>query len=85
MLKINRLNYNKLTGAYIAIISLLIGIVVGITICPRKDYSPCLDLAEHDSYIVSHDGVITDLAAQTIKGHNHAYNKDLAQCLELIR
>ena len=83
MLQINHTNYSKLTCATIAIISLLIGIIIGITICPQKDYSPCLDVAEQDSYIVSQDGVITDLAIQTMNGRNIAYNKALAQCLEL--
>lgn len=85
MLKINRHNYSKLTGAGIAVISLLIGLIIGLTICPQKDYSSCLDVAEQDKYIVSQDGVITDLAIQTMNGRNPAYNKDLAQCLELVR
>ena len=83
MLKINRVNHSKLTGATIAVISLLIGIIVGITICPQKDYSSCLDLAEQDRLVVSQDGVITDLAIETLNGRNYTYNKDLAKCLEL--
>ena len=85
MLKVNRSNYSKLTGAIIAIISLLIGLIVGITICPQKDYSSCLDLAEQDRYIVSQDGAITDLAIQTMNGRNFSYNKSLSKCLELAR
>ena len=85
MLKVNHTNYSKLTGATIAVISLLIGIIVGITICPQKDYSSCLDLAEHDNLIVSQDGVITDLAIQTMNGSNFSYNKSLSKCLELAR
>ena len=65
------------------IVGLLIGITVGITIAPRHDYSPCLDLAEQDKYIVSQDGVITDLAIQTMNGRNYAYNKSLSKCLDL--
>ena len=67
------------------IVWLLIGITVGITIAPRHDYSPCLDLAEQDKYIVSQDGVITDLAIQTMNGRNFSYNKSLSKCLELAR
>ena len=67
------------------IVGLLIGITVGITIAPRHDYSPCLDLAEQDKYIVSQDGVITDLAIQTMNGRNFSYNKSLSKCLELAR
>ena len=85
MLKINRINYSKLTGVTIAIFSLLIGIIVGISICPQKDYSSCLDVAEQDRYIVSQDGVITDLAIQTMNGRNFSYNKSLSKCLELAR
>lgn len=85
MLKVNRSNYSKLTGATIAVISLLIGIIVGITICPQKDYSSCLDVAEQDRYIVSQDGVITDLAIQTMNGRNYSYNKSLNKCLELAK
>lgn len=85
MLKINHTNYSKLAGATIAIVSLLIGLIIGLTICPQKDYSPCLDLAEQDRYIVSQDGVITDLAIQTMNGRNFSYNKSLSKCLELAR
>ena len=85
MLKINRINYSKLTGVTIAIFSLLIGIIVGISICPQKDYSSCLDVAEQDKYIISQDGVITDLAIQTMNGRNFSYNKSLSKCLELAR
>ena len=85
MLKINRINYSKLTGVTIAIFSLLIGIIVGISICPQKDYSSCLDVAEQDRYIVSQDGVITDLAIQTMNGRNYSYNKSLNKCLELAK
>ena len=85
MLKINRHNRIKLSGAVIAVVSLLIGIIIGLTICPQKDYSPCLDLAEQDRYIVSQDGVITDLAIQTMNGRNFSYNKSLSKCLELAR
>ena len=85
MLKINRVNYSKLTGATIAIVSLLIGLIIGIAICPQKDYSSCLDVAEQDRYIVSQDGVITDLAIQTMNGRNFSYNKSLSKCLELAR
>ena len=85
MLKVNRSKYSKLTGAIIAVISLLIGLIVGITICPQKDYSSCLDVAEQDRYIVSQDGVITDLAIQTMNGRNYSYNKSLNKCLELAK
>ena len=85
MLKINRINYSKLTGVTIAIFSLLIGIIVGISICQQKDYSSCLDVAEQDKYIISQDGVITDLAIQTMNGRNFSYNKSLSKCLELAR
>lgn len=83
MLKINRINYSKLTGAAIAIFSLLIGIIVGLSICPRYDLSSCLDLAEQNQYIVSEDGVITELAIQTMNGSNSSYNQSLSKCLEL--
>lgn len=72
-------------GAFIAIIGLLIGIIIGITICPQKDYSSCLDLAEQDKLIVSEDGVITNLAIQTMNGRNYSYNKSLSKCLELVK
>lgn len=85
MLKINRVNYSKLTGATIAIIGLLIGVIIGITICPQKDYSSCIEVAEQDKFIVSQDGVITDLAIQTLNGRNLSYNKSLSKCLELSR
>lgn len=85
MLKINRNNYSKLTITTIVIISLLIGIIVGLSICPKQDYSSCLDVAEQDKYIVSQDGVITDLAIQTMNGRNFSYNKSLSECLELSR
>ena len=85
MLKINRLNYRKMTGASIAIIGLLIGIIIGVTICPQKDYSSCLDVAEQDKYIISQDGVITDTAIQTMNGRNYSYNKSLSKCLELVK
>ena len=85
MLKIKRHNRIKLTGATIAIVSLLIGLIIGIAICPQKDYSSCLDVAEQDRYIVSQDGVITDLAIQTMNGRNFSYNKSLSKCLELAR
>ena len=85
MLKISRHNRSKLTGAVIAVISLLIGIIIGITICPQKDYSSCLDVAEQDKYIISQDGVITDLAIQTMNGRNFSYNKSLGKCLELAK
>ena len=70
-------------SALYIIVGLLIGITVGITIAPRHDYSPCLELAEQNRYIVSQDGVITDLAIQTMNGRNYSYNKDLSKCLEL--
>ena len=85
MLKINRINYSKLTGAGIAIFSLLIGVIVGIIICPQKDYSSCLDLAEQDRLILSEGSVVTDLAIQTMNGSNYSYNKALSKCLELVR
>ena len=85
MLKVNRSGNSKITGAVIAIVSLLIGIIIGITICPQKDYSSCLDVAEQDRFIVSQDGVITDLAIQTMNGRNTMYNKSLSKCLELAR
>ena len=88
MLKVNRVNRSnrsKVTGATIAVISLIIGIIVGITICPQKDYSSCLDVAEQDRLIVSQDGVITDLAIQTMNGSNYSYNKSLNKCLELAK
>ena len=85
MLKINRHNRVKLSGAVIAVVSLLIGIIIGLTICPQKDYSSCLDLAEQDRYIVSQDGVITDLAIQTLNGRNYSYNQSLSKCLELVK
>ena len=67
------------------IVGLLIGITVGITIAPRHDYSSCLDLAEQDKMIVSQDGVITDLAIQTMNGRNFSYNAALSKCMELDR
>lgn len=77
-------NYKPLaTGVLIAVVCLMIGITLGILICPQKDYSSCLDVAEQDKYIVSQDGIITDLAIQTMKGRNYSYNKSLSQCLEL--
>ena len=85
MLKIKRHNRSKLTGATIAIVSLLIGLIIGIAICPQKDYSSCLDVAEQDRLIVSQDGVITDLAIQTMNGSNYSYNKSLNKCLELAK
>ena len=72
-------------GAFIALVALMIGVIIGLTICPQKDYSRCLDLAEHDNLIVSQDGVITDLAIQTMSGRNFSYNKSLSKCLELAR
>ena len=72
-----------ITGAFIALVALMIGVIIGITICPQKDYSSCLDVAEQDQYIVSQDGVITDLAIQTMNGRNYAYNKSLSKCLDL--
>ena len=83
MLQINRPKHSKSTIALIATVSLLIGIIIGITICPRKDYSSCLDVAEQDKYIISQDGVITDLAIQTLNGRNYSYNQSLSKCLEL--
>ena len=83
MLKINPLNYSNVTGTAIAIIGLLVGIIIGITICPQKDYSSCIEVAEQDKFIVSQDGVITDLAIQTMNGRNFLYNKALSKCLEL--
>lgn len=74
-----------INGSLIATIWLLIGIMVGITICPRYDFSSCLDLAEHDRLMVSEGGVITDLAIQTMNGSNYSYNKSLSKCLELSR
>lgn len=85
MLKINRSSNSKVTGAIIAIVSLLIGIIIGITICPQDDYSSCLDVAEQDKYLISQDGVITDLAIQTMNGRNFSYNKSLSKCLELAK
>lgn len=82
MLQINRPKH-KSTIALIAIISLLIGVMVGLSICPRYDFSSCLDLAEQNQYIVSEDGVITELAIQTMNGSNQTYNKSLSKCLEL--
>lgn len=79
-------NYKSLvTGAFIAVVCLLIGLAAGILICPQKDYSSCLDVAEQDKYIISQDGVITDLAIQTMNGRNFSYNKSLSKCLELAR
>lgn len=85
MLKINPLNYSKVTGTAIAIIGLLVGITIGITICPQKDYSSCIEVAEQDKYIVSQDGVITDLAIQTMNGRNYSYNKSLSACLDIAK
>lgn len=86
-MKINRtLNIQPLiNGAFIATIWLLIGIIIGLTIAPRQDYSPCIEVAEQDKFIVSQDGVITDLAIQTMNGRNFSYNKSLSKCLELSR
>ena len=79
-------NYKSLaTGTFIAVVCLLIGLIAGILICPQKDYSPCLDVAEQDKFIVSQDGIITDLAIQTMNGRNIMYNKSLSKCLELDR
>ena len=81
-----KLNLQPLiNGAFIAIIGLLIGLIIGLTICPQKDYSSCLDLAEHDNLIVSQDGVITDLAIKTMNGGDYSYNKSLSKCLELAK
>ena len=74
-----------ITGTLIALVAVIIGIIVGITICPQKDYSSCLEVAEQDKYIVSQDGIITDLAIQTMNGRNFSYNKSLSKCLELVR
>ena len=75
-------NYKSfLNGAFIAVVCLLIGLTAGILICPQKDYSSCLDLAEQDRLIVSRDGVITDLAVQTMNGRNFSYNQSLSKCL----
>ena len=74
-----------ITGALTALIAAMIGVIIGITICPQKDYSSCLDVAEQDKHIVSQDGVITDLAIQTMNGRNYSYNKSLSKCLELTR
>ena len=77
-------NYTSfLNGAFIAVVCLLIGLTAGILICPQKDYSSCLDVAEQDKLIVSQDGVITDLAIQTMNGRNYSYNQSLSKCLEL--
>ena len=85
MVKIERDSKIGLTGAVIAVVALLIGLIVGITISPQKDYSSCLDVAEQDRLIVSQDGVITDLAIQTMNGSNYSYNKSLNKCLELAK
>ena len=74
-----------LTGALTALVAVIIGIIIGISICPQTDYSSCLEVAEQDKYIVSQDGVITDLAIQTMNGRNFSYNKSLSKCLELAR
>jgi len=77
-------NYKSfVTVAFIALVGLLIGLTAGILICPQKDYSSCLYVAEQDKFIVSQDGVITDLAIQTMNGRNFSYNKSLTKCLEL--
>ena len=77
-------NYKSfVTGAFIATVCILIGLIAGILICPQKDYASCLDVAEQDKYIVSQDGVITDIAIQTMNGRNFSYNKSLSKCLEL--
>lgn len=77
-------NYKSfVNGAFIALICLLMGLTIGLLICPQKDYTSCLDVAEQDKYIVSQDGVITDLAIQTMNGRNFSYNKSLSECLEL--
>lgn len=79
-------NYaNKTIIALSMTIGILIGTTLGITIAPRHDYSPCFDVAEQDKYIISQDGVITDLAIQTMNGRNFSYNKSLSKCLELAR
>lgn len=81
-----KLNVQRIINAtFAATIWLLIGIIIGITICPQKDYSSCLDLAEQDKLIVSEDGVITNLAIQTMNGRNYSYNKSLSKCLELVK
>ena len=74
-----------ITGAFTALVSVIIGVIIGISICPQKDYSSCLEVAGQDKYIVSQDGVITDLAIQTMNGRNFSYNKALSRCLELDR
>ena len=86
-MKINRKPTVKpyITGAFTALVSVIVGVIIGISICPQKDYSPCLEVAEQDKYIVSQDGVITDLAIQTMNGRNFSYNKSLSKCLELAR
>ena len=74
-----------ITGAFTALVSVIIGVIIGIVICPQRDYSSCLEVAGQDRYIVSQDGVITDLAIQTMNGRNYSYNKSLSKCLELVR
>jgi hypothetical protein len=86
-MKINRTpDYAKhAVFALYIIVGLLIGITLGITIAPRHDYSPCIEVAEQDKFIVSKDGVITDLAIQTMSGINYSYNTSLSKCLELSK
>ena len=84
-MKINKtLDYAKSAELVLYItIGLLVGFIVGITVAPRQDYSPCIEVAEQDKFIVSQVGVITDLAIQTMNGRNFSYNKALSKCLEL--
>lgn len=86
-MKINRKPTAKpyITGAFTSLVAVMIGVIIGISICPQRDYSPCVDVAEQDRYIVSQDGVITDLAIQTMNGRNFSYNAALSKCLELAR
>ena len=85
MVKIERDSKIGLTGAVIAVVALLIGLIVGITISPQKDYSSCLDLAEQNRLIISQDGTVNTLAISTIEGRNTVYNRDLEKCLELAQ
>ena len=83
MLKLNRTITVNTRTLFTVFVALMVGFIIGVTVCPQKDYSSCIDVAEQDKLIVSQDGVITDLAIQTMNGSNIQYNKAIDKCLEL--
>lgn len=85
MLKLKRTITVDIRTLLAVFVALMIGFIIGVTVCPQKDYSSCIDVAEQDRLIVSQDGVITDLAIQTMNGRNTQYNKAIDKCLELSK